>query len=71
MAAGLAAFGVAVSYLLDVPGAFERGGDVTSEFGAFVGLVGAAVWTVGAGLLAKEPEGDDDWSNGRVEHNAS
>jgi hypothetical protein len=25
-----------------------------------VGLVGVIVWTVGAFLLAKEPEGDDD-----------
>jgi hypothetical protein len=31
-----------------------------------VGLVGAIVWTVGAFLLAKEPEGDDGWSTERL-----
>ena len=66
MAAGLAAVGVALSYILDIPGAFERGGDVSVEAGAFVGLLGAIIWSVGAGLLAKEPEGDDDWATERV-----
>ena len=66
MAAGLAAVGVALSYIFDVPGAFERGGDVSAEAGALVGLLGAIVWSVGAGLLAKEPEGDDDWATERL-----
>jgi hypothetical protein len=66
MAAGIAAFGVALSYVIDVPGAFERGGDVSSEAGAYVGLVGALVWAVGSFLLAKEPEGDDDWATERL-----
>jgi hypothetical protein len=66
MAAGLAAFGVALSYVLDVPGAFERGGDVSAEAGAFVGMIGAIIWSVGAGMLAKEPEGDDDWADERL-----
>ena len=66
MAAGLAAFGVALSYVLDVPGAFERGGDLSAEVGAFVGLVGAVIWSVGAGLLAQEAEGDDDWATENV-----
>ena len=70
MAAGIAAVGVALSYILDVPGAFERGGDVSSETGAYIGLVGALVWAVGAFLLAKEPEGDDDWSVERVDRTA-
>jgi len=61
MAAGIAAAGLAVSYILDAPGALERGGDYSAEVGAFIGLVGAIVWAVGAFLLAKEPEGDDDW----------
>ena len=30
------------------------------------GLLGAIIWSVGAGLLAKEPEGDDDWHDGTV-----
>jgi hypothetical protein len=61
MAAGIAAAGVALSYLLDAPGALERGGDYTAEVGTWIALIGAIVWTVGAYLLAKEPEGDDDW----------
>jgi hypothetical protein len=61
MAAGIAAAGVALSYLLDAPGALERGGDYTAEVGTWIALIGAIVWAVGAYLLAKEPEGDDDW----------
>lgn len=61
MAAGIAAAGLALSYLLDAPGALERGGDYSAEVGTWIGLVGAIVWAVGAYLLAKEPEGDDDW----------
>ena len=61
MAAGIAAAGLALSYLLDAPGALERGGDYTAEVGTWIALIGAIVWTVGAYLLAKEPEGDDDW----------
>lgn len=66
MAAGVAATGLALSYLLDAPGALERGGDYAAEVGTWVGLVGGLVWTVGAFLLAKEPEGDDDWSDERI-----
>jgi len=61
MAAGIAAAGLALSYVLDAPGALERGGDYTAEVGTWIALIGAIVWTVGAFLLAKEPEGDDDW----------
>jgi ABC-type Fe3+-siderophore transport system permease subunit len=61
MAAGIAAAGLALSYILDAPGALERGGDYSAEIGSWIGLVGAIVWAAGAFLLAKEPEGDDDW----------
>ena len=61
MAAGIAAAGLALSYLLNAPGALERGGDYSPEVGTWIALFGAIVWTVGAYLLAKEPEGDDDW----------
>jgi hypothetical protein len=66
MAVGVAAIGISLSYIFDVPGAFERTADLSTEAGAFVGLLGAIVWAVGAFLLAKEPEGDDDWSTERV-----
>ena len=61
MAAGIAAAGLALSYIINGPGALERGSDYSAEAGTWIGLVGAIVWTVGAYLLAKEPEGDDDW----------
>ncbi|WP_369138991.1 hypothetical protein [Modestobacter versicolor] len=64
MAVGIAAVLVSLSYVIDVPGAFERGADLSTEIGAWIGLLGGIVWSVGAGLLAKEPEGDDDWHDG-------
>jgi ABC-type Fe3+-siderophore transport system permease subunit len=66
MAVGIAAVLLSLSYLVDAPGAFERGGELESEIGAWVGLLGGIVWSVGAGLLAKESEGDDDWHGERV-----
>jgi hypothetical protein len=40
-------------------GALERGNDLSAQVGIFVAIVGAALWAVGSGLLAKEIEGDD------------
>ena len=59
MAFGIAAVLLSLGYVFDVPGAFERGADLETEFGAWVGLVGGILWSVGAGLFAKEIEGDD------------
>ncbi len=56
MAAGIAATGLALSFLIDAPGFVEAGSD--AEIGLYVALIGALVWTVGSFLLAKEPEGD-------------
>jgi hypothetical protein len=61
MAAGIAATGLALSYIVNAPGALERGSDYSTEFGTWVGLIGGLVWAVAAFMLAKEPEGDDDW----------
>jgi len=61
MAVGIAAVGLALSYLFDVPGDFGGLDDYDTEIGVWIALVGGIVWSVGAGLLAKEPEGDDDW----------
>jgi len=63
MAVGIAAVLLSLGYIFDVPGAFERGSDLSTEIGAWIGLLGGIVWSVGAGLLAKEPEGDDDWAD--------
>ena len=38
--------------------AAEEEPNVTTEWGAYLGLVGALIWTLGSFLLAKEPEGD-------------
>jgi hypothetical protein len=56
MAAGVAASGLALSFLIDAPGIVETGSD--SDIGIYVALIGALVWTVGSFLLANEPEGD-------------
>ncbi|WNV74442.1 hypothetical protein [Geodermatophilus sp. DSM 44513] len=70
MAVGIAAVLLSLSYLLDAPGAFERGSDLETEVGAWIGLVGGIVWSVGAGLFAKEIEGDDHRSldHGQTAH---
>jgi hypothetical protein len=45
--------------------------NVTTELGAYIGLLGALIWTVGSFLLAKEPEGDvEQVSTHRVETHA-
>ena len=67
MAVGIAAVLLSLSYVVDVPGAFERGADLTTDIGAWIGLRGGIVWSIGAGLLAKEPEGDDDWNDRSTE----
>ncbi|QGG42661.1 hypothetical protein [Aeromicrobium yanjiei] len=58
MAAGIAATGLSLSYLLEVPGGAERKAGFDTEIGVYVGLIGALVWAVGSFLLAMEPEGD-------------
>ncbi len=56
MAAGVAATGLALSYLMDAPGLIESGAH--ADIGIYLALIGALVWTVGSFLLAKEPDGD-------------
>ncbi|MCD9199503.1 hypothetical protein [Aeromicrobium wangtongii] len=63
MAAGIAATGLALSYLFEVPGGAERKAGFDTEMGVYVGLIGALVWAVGSFLLAKEPEGDIEHRN--------
>ena len=59
MAVGLATTLQCIAWLIDIPGAAERDtGDPAS--GLWIGLLGAILWTVGSGLLAKEPEGDPE-----------
>lgn len=63
MAAGVAATGLSLSYLFEVPGGAERKAGFDTEIGVYVGLIGALVWTVGSFLIAKEPEGDIEHRN--------
>jgi hypothetical protein len=73
-AVGLASLLWIVFFLIDpietVKYAGAQGEDdpnVAIEWGAFVGLLGALIWTVGSFLLAKEPEGDVEHDTHRVE----
>ncbi|RCK68747.1 hypothetical protein DT076_14275 [Desertihabitans brevis] len=59
MAVALAAVLQCLVFAIDSMGGLERGYDLDIQAGVFVGLVGAIVWSVGSGLLAKEVEGDD------------
>lgn len=59
MAVGIAATLLALAYVIDPPGALERGDNLSTDFGVYVALLGGLLWAVGSGLLAKEPEGDD------------
>lgn len=69
MAVGLAITLQCIAWLLDVPGAAERNtGDPAS--GALIGLLGAVLWTVGSGLLAKEPEGDPEHDRVHTDHDS-
>jgi Co/Zn/Cd efflux system component len=63
MATGIAATGLALSYLFEVPGGAERKAGFDTEIGVYIGLIGALVWAVGSFLLAKEPEGDIEHRN--------
>ena len=45
----------------------EQQPNVTSELGAWIGLLGALIWAVGSFLLAKEPEGDVEHDTHRVQ----
>ncbi|PRY16867.1 hypothetical protein [Kineococcus rhizosphaerae] len=60
MAVAIAATIQCVAFALNPMGGLERGDDLAASIGVFIGIVGAALWAVGSGLLAKEVEGDDD-----------
>jgi hypothetical protein len=75
MATGIAAIGLALSYLLEVPGGAERAASFDTSVGVYIALLGAIVWAVGSFLLAQEPEGDiehsDDGDHRRTTGNTS
>ncbi len=62
MAVGLAATIQCIAFALQPMGGLERGDDLSAQIGVYVGIIGAALWALGSGLLAKEIEGDDGHS---------
>ncbi|GAA0309560.1 hypothetical protein [Kineococcus aurantiacus] len=59
MAVAIAATIQCIAFALNPMGGLERGDDLAASIGVFIGIVGAALWAIGSGLLAKEVEGDD------------
>ncbi|MDD9207468.1 hypothetical protein PU560_13485 [Georgenia sp. 10Sc9-8] len=60
MAVGIAATLQSLAFAIEPMGGLERGDDLSSDIGVWVALIGAAVWTIGSFMLAKEIEGDDE-----------
>jgi hypothetical protein len=65
-AVGLAALLWSVSFLIDPISTVQYNENVSIEIGAWIGALGALIWTVGSFLLAKEPEGDREPDGQRV-----
>ena len=65
MAVGIGVVGLTLSYIFDAPGALDSELNYDAQSGVWIALIGGILWSVGAGLLAKEPEGDDDWHGAR------
>jgi uncharacterized membrane protein YidH (DUF202 family) len=63
MAVALAATLQAIAFALNPMGGLERGDALSPQIGVFVAIIGAAIWAIGSGLLAKEVEGDDEPRN--------
>ncbi|TXR58181.1 hypothetical protein [Quadrisphaera setariae] len=59
MAVGIAATLQTIAFALNPMGGLERGDDLVAQIGVYVGILGAAVWAIGSGLLARDVEGDD------------
>jgi hypothetical protein len=60
MAVGIAAALQCLAFGINPMGGLERGDNLGVDIGVWIGFIGAVVWAVGAGLLAKEIEGDDE-----------
>ena len=63
MATGIGATLWCIAYALKPMGGLERGDNLNAQIGIYVAILGAAIWAVGSGLLAKEVEGDDERSD--------
>ncbi len=65
MAVGIAAVLLSLSNLFNATGIPDSDVELDVSIGVWIALLGSIVWSIGAGLLAKEPEGDDDWHGAR------
>jgi hypothetical protein len=59
MAVGIAATLQCLAFALNPMGGLERGDNLQTQIGVYVGVLGALVWAIGSYLLAREIEGDD------------
>src|SRR3954452_3883467 len=59
MAVGIAATLQCIAFAINPMGGLERGDGLDPQSGVLVALIGAIVWSIGSGLLAREIEGDD------------
>jgi peptidoglycan/LPS O-acetylase OafA/YrhL len=66
MAVGVAAAIQCTAFAINPMGGLERGDHLAPQIGVFIGIIGAAIWAIGSGLLAKEIEGDDDRIEGHL-----
>jgi drug/metabolite transporter (DMT)-like permease len=60
MAVGIAATLQCFAFAINPMGGLERGDNLSTDIGVWVGLIGAAIWAIGAAVLAKEIEGEDE-----------
>ncbi len=68
MAVGIAATIQCLAFLINPMGGLERGDALQWQIGVLVGLIGAILWAIGSGLLAKETEGDHSHGHGHADH---
>jgi hypothetical protein len=59
MAVGIAATLQCLAFAINPMGGLERGDALDPQVGVFVALLGAIVWSIGSGLLARDVEGDE------------
>lgn len=66
MAVAIAATLQCIAFAVEPMGGLERGYGLVPELGVYVGIIGAALWAIGSGMLAKEIEGDDEHEDFRA-----
>lgn len=69
MAVGLATLLFTIAFALDpiATRQYTPDDNISTEFGLYIAMLGALIWTIGSFLLAKEPEGDIERDTVRTE----